>query len=266
MKADRVKKALVRGTLASVLAAGLAVSLQGCILPVALVAGGGALVATDRRTVGAQTEDREIQVKAIKQMGDEFPDTAHVDVAVFNRRVLLTGEVPNQAVKDRAEQIVRNINNVNAIVNELEIQPKASFQARASDSYLEGRVKAALIAEKGISANDFKVVCSDGNIYLMGLVTKDEGAIGADVASRVMGVMQVTKVFQYIQPQEAQALEASASAAANAPVAQAPADDQPTVEAVPMSSISSQSIQTQAPSPVSESNVLPGGNTQSSNR
>jgi hypothetical protein len=41
---------------------------------VAGAAGGGALVATDRRTLGAQTEDREIQVKAIAQINQNLPE------------------------------------------------------------------------------------------------------------------------------------------------------------------------------------------------
>lgn len=204
MKSHRVAQTLVRTTLMVTLSAGLAASLQGCVLAVAgAAAGGGALIATDRRTLGAQTEDREIQLKALSQIKNGVPDAAHVNVAVFNRRALLTGEVPNEASKQRAEDILRSINNVNAIVNELAIAPASSLSDRTNDSYLEGRVKTALIAEKGISANNFKVVCERGNVYLMGLVTVDEGNRGADVASRVPGVMQVVKVFQYIRPMNA---------------------------------------------------------------
>ena len=82
------------------------------------------------------------------------------------------------------------------------------------------RVKTALIAEKNISANNFKVVAERGSVYLMGLVTMDEGNRGADVASRVPGVMQVVKVFQYIQPQEAVAAAAAAATGAGAPASQ----------------------------------------------
>jgi len=184
-----------------------------------------------------------------------------VNVTVFNRRVLLTGEVPSEQDKQQAETIVRGINNVNRIVNELAVQPKSTLSSRANDSYLEGRVKTALIAEKGISANDFKVVCERGNVYLMGLVTTDEGDTGGDVASRVPGVTQVVKVFQYIKPQEAQALEASASAAASAPgAAQAPASNEPTVGAVQSATISSQPLDQQAPAPVTNSNAVHSGN------
>src|SRR3984957_6436788 len=236
MSVFRIKTTLVRTTLVVGLAAGLSATLQGCFLLVAGAAGGGALVATDRRTVGAQTEDREIQVKSIAQINQNLPDTAHVNVTVFNRRVLLTGEVPNDASKQKAEQIVRSLNNVTSIVNELVIQPGADISSRANDSYLETRVKTALIAEKNISANNFKVVCENGSVYLMGLVTRDEGARGADVASRVPGVTQVVKVFQYILPQDATAATAAATSepAARPP----PPTTDATVGAVPDSSVS----------------------------
>jgi osmotically-inducible protein OsmY len=255
MSANRVKQVLVKATLT----AGLAMTLQGCVLALAGAAGGGALIATDRRTLGAQTEDREIQLKAMAQIGNALPDEAHVNVTVFNRRVLLTGEVPSEQSKQRAETIVRNINNVNRIINELAIEPKSTLTSRANDSYLEGRVKTALIAEKGISANHFKVVCERGNVYLMGLVSANEGDIGGDVASRVPGVAQVVKVYQYVQPQEAQALASSAAAAASAPQAFA-APEEPIVGIVQPSTVTSQPIDQQPPAPVTNSNAIHPGN------
>jgi osmotically-inducible protein OsmY len=265
MSGNRVKKTLVRTVLVVGLAAGLAATLQGCVLAVAGAAGGSALVATDRRTLGAQTEDREIQIRASSRIDDGLPGAAHVHVTVFNRRVLLTGEVPNDASKQLAETIVRDINNVNSIVNELVVQNASSLSARTNDAYLESRVKASMIAEKGISANNFKVVCEGGNVYLMGLVTVDEGNRGADVASRVPGVMQVTKVFQYIQPQDAQGLSsASDAAAASAPGAAQPPVSDVTTGAVADSSVSARPLDLQSPAPVSNSNAVHPGNPKSS--
>jgi osmotically-inducible protein OsmY len=256
MSVFRIKTTVVRTTLVIGLAAGLSATLQGCFLLVAGAAGGGALMATDRRTLGAQTEDREIQVKSLAQISQNLPDQAHVNVAVFNRRVLLTGEVPNDASKQKAEQIVRQLNNVNSIVNELAIQPASDLSSRTNDSYLETRVKTALIAEKNISANNFKVVCENGSVYLMGLVTRHEGTTGADVASRVPGVVQVVKVFQYILPQDAASANA---AAASAPVAPPPTTDA-TVGAVPDASVTSRPLEQQAPAPVTNSNSVHPGN------
>lgn len=262
MSVIRVKNTLVRTTLMVGLVAGLAATLQGCVLAVAGAAGGGALVATDRRTLGTQTEDREIQVKALKQITDAIPDSAHVNVAVFNRRVLITGEVPNDASKQKAEQIVRGLNNVTSIVNELAVAPASDFSSRSNDAYLETRVKTALIAEKGISANNFKVVCERGSVYLMGLVTRNEGDIGATAASTVPGVMQVVKVYQYILPPDGSSTTAAAPAAAPAP--QAPEGDAPTVGAVPDSSVSARPLDQQPPAPVSNSTQVHPGNPAAS--
>lgn len=255
--------ALARTTLTIGFAASLCASLQGCFLAVAgAAAGGTALVATDRRTVGSQTEDREIQVKALKDLGDNLPDASHLNVAVFNQRVLLTGEVPDEASKQKAEVIVRNIANVGSIINELAVQPATSFSTRANDSYLEGRVKSELVLYKDISANNFKVVSERGVIYLMGLVTVQEGNIAANAASTVPGVMQVVKCYQYIQPQQAMVANSSSNGYAPTPAPVSSAEAPPTVGAVPDSDVSSRPLdsQHQAPAPVMESAPNSGGN------
>jgi len=240
MSRYRISGLLTRTTLVIGLAAGVAAGLQGCVLALAGAAGGGALVATDRRTLGAQTEDREIQVKALSELNKNLPDASHVNVAVFNQRVLLTGEVPDPAAKQQAESIVRGIPNVkvSGIVNELAVQPASSYSSRANDAYLEARVKAELVAYKDISANNFKVVSERGIVYLMGLVTPDEGNIATNAVSQLNGVQQVVKVFEYISPQQATASAAPVSAPPPAP----PADEAPTVGAIPDSSVTSRPL------------------------
>ncbi|MEA3093775.1 MAG: hypothetical protein QOJ04_5117 [Caballeronia sp.] len=261
MKKTRVRSTLARATLLASLLSGVVLTLQGCPLVVigamGGAVGGGTLVATDRRTLGAQTEDREIQVKAKSRIGETLPDQAHVSVTVFNRRVLLTGEVPSDQWKQKAEEVVRGINNVNSIVNELAVQGASSLSSRTNDAYLESRVKGAMVGEKDMRANFYKVVCERDTVYLMGLVTREEGAAGANVAAQVPGVAQVVKVFQYIKPEDAQALSAAAVSGASAPVV-TPIDSDPTVGAVPDSSVSSKPLDGQTPAPVVNSAVHPG--------
>jgi len=250
-----MRGALARTALTIGFAAALSASLQGCFVALAGAAGGTALVATDRRTVGSQTEDREIQVKALSDITKNLPDTSHINVAVFNQRVLLTGEVPDDASKQKAGELARAVANVGSVVNELAVLPASSFSSRANDSYLEGRVKAELVAYKEISANDFKVVSERGNLYLMGLVTPDEGSIAADATSKVMGVQKVVKVYQYINPQQS---GAPAAAATSAP-APTNAADEPTVGAVPDASVSERPIDQQSPAPVTNSSSAQPG-------
>lgn len=156
---------------------------------------------------------------------------------------------------------MRDINNVGGIVNELSVQPASSISSRANDSYLEGRVKTAMVGEKDLSANYYKVVCERSIIYLMGLVTQDEGAHGADVAARVSGVEQVVKVYQYIKPEEAKALAAAAASGASASTTATPAPAEATVGTVPDSSVSSRPLDQQTPAPVKNSDVRPGSSS-----
>lgn len=261
MTATCVRKTLMH----AVLAVGLASSLQGCGLLLLGGAAGGTLVAVDRRTLGAQTEDREIQIKALKRIGGALPDTAHVNLTVYNRRVLLTGEVPDEATKQKAESIVRDITNVSSIANELAVQLASSFSSRTSDTYISSKVQAALVGSKDISANYYKWTTERGIVYLMGLVTVDEGNRGADVVSRVTGVKQVVKLFQYVKPEDAKSLVATPASGASA--ASAPEVEQPTgatVGEVPPSGVTAQPLDQQPPAPVSNSAIKPG-NPEASN-
>jgi osmotically-inducible protein OsmY len=141
-------------------------------------------------------------------------DAGHVNVASFNRRVLVTGEVRDQAMKDQVDREIRGIDGVLSLTNELEIAGPASYTSRSNDALITTKVKASLVDMKDISANSFKVVTERGNVYLMGRVTQREGQIAADVARGVSGVAKVVKVFEYIsedewkqyqpQPQQAQ--------------------------------------------------------------
>ncbi len=56
---------------------------------------GGALVATDRRTSGAQLEDEGIELRAASRIRQNLGERVHVNATSYNRQVLLTGEVPS---------------------------------------------------------------------------------------------------------------------------------------------------------------------------
>jgi osmotically-inducible protein OsmY len=199
----QIKKALLS---AAVLASLLA-SLQGCV---AVVAGGmvaGAMATTDRRTLGAQTEDKAIAVKADTRLLQIVGDAGHVNVNSYNRKVLLTGEVRDEAMKRAVENEVRSITNVDNVMNELEIAGPSSYTSRSSDALITSKVKLSLADKQTVSANSFKVVTERGNVYLMGLVTQREGNIAADIAKGVSGVMRVTKMLEYISEEDLRSMQ-----------------------------------------------------------
>jgi osmotically-inducible protein OsmY len=176
----------------------VAVSLQGCI---GMAVGGavmGTMAATDRRTLGAQTEDQAITLKAETRIPGVVGNGGHVNIASFNRKVLLTGEVRDAAMKETVERDVAGIEGVQSIVNELEIAGTSSLTSRSNDTLITGKVKASFVDNRQISANSFKVVTERGIVYLMGRVTSREGQIATEIARGVSGVNKVVKVFEYI--------------------------------------------------------------------
>jgi osmotically-inducible protein OsmY len=195
-------KRLQRPLALGLLSAALVGSLSGCVALVAGTAVTGTLAATDRRTFGAQTEDTAIEVKSRNRINNVAGGAANVGVTSFNRRVLLTGQVRDEAMRAAIEREVKGVEGVVSVTNETEVSGLASYTSRSNDALITTKVKASLVDRKDISANTYKVVTEQGVVYLMGRVTPREGEIGADVARGVSGVTKVVKVFEYITDEE----------------------------------------------------------------
>lgn len=175
-----------------------AMSLQGCFEMFVGSAVVGTLAASDRRTFGAQTEDKSIMIKGEMRASNVVGERGHVNVASFNRKVLLTGEVQDEQMKEAIERDIASIEGVQSVANELEVAGPSSFSSRASDSLITSKVTASFFDAKDLFANSFKVVTERGTVYLMGRVTPREGERAAEIASSISGVQRVVKVFEYI--------------------------------------------------------------------
>lgn len=206
-----VVKRFARPLLVISLSCAALVSLQGCV---AVVVGGavmGTLAATDRRTFGAQTEDKTIVLKGEIAVKRALGDAAHVNVNSFNRVALLTGEVADAAARATAEKEVKAIQGVLAVQNELLISGLSNFSSRSSDVVITTKVKASIVDTKDLYSSAFKVVTEAGTVFLMGRVTHREGDLAARIAAGVNGVRKVVKVFEYITEDELKTMLATPS-------------------------------------------------------
>ncbi len=162
----------------------------------------GSLAITDRRTLGAQTEDAMIEFKAERRLSDQMRYPGGISVTSYNRRVLLTGQVANEADKRRAETLVGEVDNVRQVQNELNVSGQPSLTANAADATVTAAVKAALVEAKDVPAASIRVVTVSGVVYLLGLVTQRESQAAIGVASRARGVQKVVAVFEVITDEE----------------------------------------------------------------
>lgn len=178
-------------------------ALSACVpLVVGGAAVGGSLVATDRRTSGAQLEDEGIELRAVSRINGNVGDRVHVNLTSYNRQVLLTGEVPNEKDKQLVEQIVSQVENVHAVVNELAVMGHSSLRDRSSDTLVTGNVKARLLDARDLQSNAFKVVTERGTTYLMGRVTQREADRATAVTRGTTGVQKVIRIFEIISEEE----------------------------------------------------------------
>lgn len=192
-----------RLVLLSLSAAALAASLSACVpLMVGGAAAGGALVAMDRRTSGAQLEDEGIELRARNRLKESLGDNAHINITSFNRQVLLTGEVATAQDQQRAEQVVARVDNVRSVVNDLAVMPPSSLTQRSSDVLTTGKVKASLVDAKDVQVNAFNVITERGVVYLMGRVSAREANRATEIARGVGSVSKVVRVFEIMSEDE----------------------------------------------------------------
>ena len=182
--------------------------LSACVGPL-LVGGamvGGTLVAVDRRTSGAQLDDEAIELRAASQIRSNLGTRVRVSVTSYNRQVLLTGEVPNLQDKQRVEQVVKAVDSVASVVNELAVLNSPSLMDRSADALLTGRVKAMLLDARDLQSSAFKVVTERNTVYLMGRVTQREADRATEVVRATPGVQKVVRMLEIISEQELERL------------------------------------------------------------
>ena len=188
--------------LSGVLLAAAATSLSGCA---PLIVGGAVMtgiVATDRRTTGAQVEDEGIELKVASAVRQELGDRVHLNVTSFNRKVLLSGEARTAADKERAEKLAQSQENVRSVVNDLAVTLPSSLTQRSKDTVTTSQIKAAFIDAKDLQFNAIKVVTERGIVYLMGRVTAREAKRASDIVRGISGVTKVVRVFDEISEEE----------------------------------------------------------------
>ncbi|MDB5807775.1 MAG: hypothetical protein JWN73_5097 [Betaproteobacteria bacterium] len=195
MKQPKFRTGVGRALLAVALAVPL---LQGCIPLIVGGAAAGAIAASDRRSVGTQADDKAIGFKVDSAINDAFRDRVHINVNPYNRRVLLTGEVPDERVKAEVARIAAGVENVREVLNEVQVGLNSSIANRSNDALITSVVKGNMVDDAAVPASVIKVTTEANVVYLQGMVTRQEADAASAAAARSRGVSQVVRVFEYI--------------------------------------------------------------------
>ncbi len=170
-----------------------------------LVVGGAATTASlahDRRTAGTVIEDQsiELRIRSALNKDPEISKQAHINITSYDGVVLLSGEAPTGAMRERAGDIARRAKKVRRVHNEIKVAAPSSMMTRSSDTWITTKVKTSLLSVKlkGFDPTRIKVVTENGTVYLLGLVSHAEADAATDKARQVKGVQRIVKLFEYL--------------------------------------------------------------------
>jgi osmotically-inducible protein OsmY len=197
--------------LTAILLAAALPALQGCFPVVATGVAVGVLAVTDRRTVGTQTEDETIEWKVSSRIKQELGDKMHINITSYDRKVLLTGEVPNEQAREAVGAIATKAENVAGIYNELQVAGNSSLSARSADAFITSKVKTRFIDANQFAPNHVKVVTEAGVVYLLGVVNEREARAAIQVTRTTDGVRKVVNVMQVVPETETRRIDSAVS-------------------------------------------------------
>lgn len=188
----------IKGVLVVLITAAI---LQGCVTAAVVGIAGGASVVTDNRSLGNQIDDQNIELNAHAKLSqnDGISENTNLQVISINGAVLVIGQAPNNFLRDQAIKLINEVKEVKKLHNQIRIADPVGFSTKTNDLWLTSKVKAALFANDKISANNIKVVTENGEVFLMGLVEKNQADIAVDIARNISGVKKVFKIFEYIK-------------------------------------------------------------------
>lgn len=174
--------------------------LQGCVVAAGAALGLGAASVNDRRTIGSQVDDQTIEVKAHSLIADnaELDEQTRIQIVSLNGIVLVVGQAPNDTLKNKIISTISGIQGIKKVHNQIRIGKLTSMGTRTNDTWLTTKVKTELIASDKVDGTAIKVVTEDSEVFLMGLVSNNEGNIAVNIVRNVTGVSRVYKAFQSI--------------------------------------------------------------------
>lgn len=157
-------------------------------------------VAQPSLTVGELIDDNALENRLREGLlaADARFNDARLYIVSHNARVLITGQVASADMIAIATDVARSNRRIRILHNELTVSESPSLDVRASDQWISVRVKSRMLADTSFPSRKVVITTENGRVYLMGLVTADEGRQAELIAAGVNGVQRVVSLFDYI--------------------------------------------------------------------
>lgn len=215
-----------RRLLSAVLAAGLLPALSACVP--AIVATGAAVTlisAHDRRSTGTQADDETSEWKGSNRLPAQYGDAVHVNFTAFNRRLLVSGEVPSEDVRQAIGALAEQIEGIRQVHNEVQVAPAATLGSRSNDAWISSKFKARLVDSNQLSANHIKPLTESGTLFLMGIVAEREARVAVAIARTTAGVRKVVNLLEVLPDEEIRRIDEALLGSRRPPPLSAPVEN-----------------------------------------
>lgn len=146
------------------------------------------------RTIPQRLLDRSIEhtVKInVYGLQADLQQTSRMSIDSFNSEVLLTGEVPTQAIKEEVEKVISSMPDVRRVYNELNVSASKGYSSTVHDGYITSKLLAKVASNNGVKASQIKAVTNAGVVYIMGRMTPTQQSHLIDIANSTVGVTEL---------------------------------------------------------------------------
>ncbi|MEI6858473.1 MAG: BON domain-containing protein [Shewanella sp.] len=172
--------------------------LQGCAGAVMLGAVGGAMMVNDERSFQTQLDDTnaDFQISSELSKLEDVKNQANITAVVMNGNTLMIGQAPNSMLRDKAIRAVQDLKLGGKIYNQIRIGNPTSFTTRSNDTWITTKIKSRMLNTENLNVTRIKVITENGEVFLLGVVARDQAELAVDVARNTAGVRKVIKVFE----------------------------------------------------------------------
>jgi osmotically-inducible protein OsmY len=179
-------------------------SLSGCA---SFIAGGTgtAPVGTESgsRTLGQVFIDNSIERTAkinMYKLDSRFKQS-RVNMESFHSNVLLTGQVPDQHLKQLAEDNIRAMSDVKSVHNYITVGDKIGYGTIMQDTTVTANTKGLIARAPVVSGSKLHVHTEDGVLYVMGRLNTAEIADLNQVLGQVGNVTKIVMLVDNLDNQ-----------------------------------------------------------------
>ncbi len=93
----------------------------------------------------------------------------NVSTNVYQGRVMLTGSVKDEATRQKAEDLAREVDGVRELYNEIQVTDKSWVRSLPKDTWIENLLAVRMVFAWDVNTIEYQVRVWDGVVYVLGI-------------------------------------------------------------------------------------------------